>query len=248
MIKLSVVIPAYNEEKNINANVLQEVWEYLKMQKYSWEVLLVDDGSKDNTYKLIEDFAKSHKGFTAFKEPHRGKAGTVITGMLKAKGEIVLFTDMDQATPLPQIEKFLPKFSEGFDIVIGSRSGREGYTLVRKIMAYGFMSMRKLLLNLPYKDTQCGFKAFRYEVASEIFKRMKVFSDNARIEGAAVTAGFDLEVLYIARKLNLKVAEVSVLWHEKGLRREVSPIKDSWMGLRDLLHVRINALEGKYNV
>src|SRR5258708_6899227 len=168
MIKLSVVIPAYNEEKNINANVLQEVWEYLKMQKYSWEVLLVDDGSKDNTYKLIEDFAKSHKGFTAFKE--------------------------------------------------------------------------------PYKDTQCGFKAFRYEVASEIFKRMKVFSDNARIEGAAVTAGFDLEVLYIARKLNLKVAEVSVLWHEKGLRREVSPIKDSWMGLRDLLHVRINALEGKYNV
>src|SRR5258708_25632682 len=99
-------------------------------------------------------------------------------------------------------------------------------------MAYGFMSMRKLLLNLPYKDTQCGFKAFRYEVASEIFKRMKVFSDNARIEGAAVTAGFDLEVLYIAKKLNLKVAQVSGRWHEKALRREVYPIKDALMGVR----------------
>lgn len=245
---LSIVIPAYNEEKNIAAGALDEVLQYLKKQKYTWEVLLVDDGSKDGTYKLLEKFAKEHNGFRALEEPHRGKAGTVIAGVFKAKGEIVLFTDMDQATPLNQIEKFLPKFEEGYDIVIGSRHGREGYSMIRKIMAYGFMSLRKLILNLPYIDTQCGFKAFKHNVAEEIFKRMKIFNDKAKIQGAAVTAGFDLEVLYIARKLGLKVSEIPVVWHEKGLRREVSPIRDSWMGLRDLVKVRINAIEGKYNV
>jgi dolichyl-phosphate beta-glucosyltransferase len=247
-IYLSVVIPSYNEEKNIEVGVLNEVWEYLKKQKYTWEVILIDDGSKDNTFKLLSNFSKSHKGFKAFEEPHRGKAGTVIAGILKASGKIVLFTDMDQATPLNQIEKFLPEFEKGCDAIIGSRHGREGYSLIRKIMAYGFMSLRKLLLNLPYKDTQCGFKAFKEDKAREIFKRMKVFNDKARIEGAAVTAGFDLEILYIARKLKLKVLEIPVVWHEKGLRREVSPIKDSWEGLRDLIRVRINAIEGKYNV
>ncbi len=245
---LSIVIPAYNEVKNIESGVLDQVFDYLSKQKYSWEVLLVDDGSPDNTPKLLSNFAKKHRNFKFFEEPHRGKAGTVIAGMLKTQGEIVLFTDMDQATPLNQIEKFLPKFESGYDVVIGSRVGREGYPLVRKIMAYGFMTLRRLILNLPFKDTQCGFKAFKREDAEEIFKRMKVFNDKQRAKGAAVTAGFDLEVLYIARKLKLKVAEVQVEWHEKGLRKEVSPIKDSWDGFRDLIKVRVNALSGKYQV
>ncbi len=248
-IYLSVVIPAYKEENNIKVGVLDEVFDYLKKQKYSWEVLMVDDGSPDNTLELLKSFQKNHEGFTAISEPHRGKAGTVIAGILKAKGEIILFTDMDQATPLNQIEKFLPKFeNEGYDGVIGSRVGREGYTKVRLVMAYGFMFLRNVVLGLPYKDTQCGFKAFKKDVAIEIFKRMKVFSEKGRTGGAAVTAGFDLELLYIARKLGLKIAEVKVVWHEKGLRREVSPIKDSWEGLRDLFRVRINALMGEYKV
>lgn len=245
---LSVVIPAYNEEKNIKAGSLEQVWEYLKKQKYTWEVLLVDDGSTDSTIKLMEVFSKKHKGFTVFKEPHRGKAGTVIAGMLKAKGDNVLFTDMDQATPINQVEKLLEKLRDGYDGAIGSRTGRKGSSLVRKAMAYGFMTLRKIVLNLPYRDTQCGFKIFKKNVAHEIFKRMKVFNDKKRTKGAAVTAGFDLETLYIARKLNLRVAEVPVEWEEKGIRREVSPIKDSWEGLRDLLKVRANALKGQYNV
>ncbi len=247
-IYLSVVIPAYKEVSNLEAGVLDEVNNYLKDQKYTWEVLLVDDGSPDNTANILSEFAKNHKGFRVFKEPHRGKAGTVISGVLKAQGEIVLFTDMDQATPLNQIEKVLPKFKEGYDVVIGSRHGREGYNFVRKVMAYGFMFLRKLILNLPYKDTQCGFKAFKKEVSTEIFERMKVFNEKARTQGAAVTAGFDLEILYIARKLKLRVSEVPVEWHDKGLRREVNPIKDSWQGLRDLIKVRINALKGKYQI
>src|SRR5579859_6106384 len=107
---LSVVIPAYKEEKNIKAGALDEVYKYLSKQKYSWEVLLVNDGSLDNTLDLLKDFAKKHKNFIVLDEPHRGKAGTVISGILKAQGNIVLFTDMDQATPLNQIEKFFPKF------------------------------------------------------------------------------------------------------------------------------------------
>lgn len=245
---LSVVLPAYNEVKNLRRGVLSSVYDFLKTKDFSWEVLIVDDGSADETVKMAEEFAREHSGFKVLKEPHRGKGGTVISGMLKTEGEIVLFSDMDQSTPIDQIEKFLPKFKSGYDIVIGSRSGRPGQSYVRKIMAYGWVFLRTILLRLPYKDTQCGFKAFKKEAAQEIFKRMQVFREGRRVSGAAVNAGFDLEILYIARKLKLKVAEVPVEWYEYGERKEVNPIKDSWDGLKDLLRVRINALLGKYNI
>ena len=243
----SIVIPAYNEEENIRRGVLEIIWKYLKKQKYSWEVLVVDDGSDDNTVKLAMDFTKKHKEFRVLREPHRGKGGTVVAGILAAKGEIVLFTDMDQATPINQIEKFIPKFKEGYDVVIGSRASRKGAPLMRKIMAYGFMFLRTVILRLPYKDTQCGFKAFRNEAARKIFKRMKIFGEETRTHGASVAAGFDLEILYVARKLKLKVAEVPVVWHHRE-GTKVNPIKDSWEGLRDLMRVRINAVLGRYNL
>jgi len=244
---LSVVIPAYNEENNIRTGALASVYEYLKNQKYPWEVLVVDDGSKDNTVNLAKSFVRKHEGFRVITEPHRGKGGTVIAGMLASEGGIVLFADMDQATPIDQIEKILPKFKSGYDIVIGSRVGREGAPLIRKVMAYGFSLLRNLVLRLPYKDTQCGFKAFKNDASHEIFKKMKIFSEKAGNRGASVTAGFDLEILYIARKLKLKVAEVPVVWHHKE-GTKVNPIKDGWEGLRDLFKVRWNALLGKYNI
>ena len=244
---LSVVIPAYNEEINLRRGVLGAVEEYLSKQKYSWEVIVVDDGSKDKTVELVSEFAKSHKSFRLKRENHRGKGGTVISGMLEAKGDIVLFTDMDQSTPIDQVEKFFPKFEQGSDIVIGSRDGREGAPIVRKMMAYGFIFLRSIVLRLPFKDTQCGFKAFKNEAARAVFKKLKVFGDKTKSEGASVTAGFDLEMLYIARKMGLKIAEVSVEWYEYGERKEVSPLKDSWEGLRDLIKIRINSLTGSYN-
>lgn len=247
MKKLSVVIPAYNEEYNLRTGVLDSVYDYLSRQKYSWEILFVDDGSTDGTVRLAESFAKSHKNFVVIKDPHRGKAGTVISGMLKATGDIILFTDTDQATPIDQIEKIIPKFNEGFDVVIGSRAGREGAPIIRKIMATGFSMLRNVVLQLPYKDTQCGFKAFEREASTEIFKRMKIFNETDKTNGASVTAGFDLEILYIARKLKLKVAEVPVDWHHKE-GTKVNPIKDSWEGLKGLVMVRLNALLGKYRV
>lgn len=244
---LSVVIPAYNESRNIKRGVLGEVHEYLKHKKFSWEVLIVDDGSSDSTIELVRDFIKKYKGFSVMAEPHRGKGGTVIAGMAKASGDIVLFTDMDQATPISEFDKFNVLFESGSDIVIGSRTGRSGAPMVRKIMAFGFSVLRLFILGLSFRDTQCGFKAFRREASLEIVKRMKIFTKNSTASGASVSAGFDLEILYIARKLGYKISEVGVSWiHQES--RNVNPIRDSLQGLRDLLVVRMNALKGAYGV
>ncbi|HET7098719.1 MAG TPA: dolichyl-phosphate beta-glucosyltransferase [Patescibacteria group bacterium] len=244
---LSVVIPAYNEAYNLRTGVLDSVYDYLQNQTYSWEILFVDDGSTDNTAKIADAFAKKHDNFIVCKEPHRGKAGTVTAGVLKAKGEIILFTDTDQATPIDQLEKILPKFEKGYEVVIGSRSGREGAPIVRKVMASGFSFLRYLILRLPFKDTQCGFKAFKNEAANKIFRRLEIFGEQSSTTGASVFAGFDLEVLYVARKLGYRIAEVPVDWHHKE-GTKVDPIKDSIEGLKGMLLVRLNALQGKYKV
>ena len=244
---LTIVIPSYNEENNIRTGSLSGMVDYLSDQPYSWEILVVDDGSTDKTAELAEKFAKNHKNVRLLKEPHRGKGGTVIAGMLKADGEIIVFDDMDQATPIDQLEKILPKFKDGFDVVIGSRAGREGAPIVRKAMAYGFALLRNIVLQLPFKDTQCGFKGFSKSASLKIFKRLHVFNEQRLTQGASVSAGFDLEILYIAKKLGLKIAVVPVVWHHKE-GTKVNPIKDSWEGLRDLLKVRINALLNKYQV
>lgn len=242
---LSIVIPAYNEEINLNRGVLSSVNDYLSQQKYTWEVLVVDDGSTDNTKAIVEKFVKSHKRFKLMKEHHRGKGGTVVAGLKAAKGKYIVFTDMDQATPIKELNKMLPKFKEA-DVVIGSRAGREGATLIRKIMAYGFSLLRGIILRLPFKDTQCGFKGFKNKAAKNVIKHLLIFSGDGNYKSAAVTAGFDLELLYVTRKLKYKITEVEVEWWEYGERREVSPIKDSWEGLRDMLRIRINALAGNY--
>ncbi len=244
---LSVVMPAYNEEYNLRTGVLDSVYDYLSDQDYSWEIVFVNDGSSDKTLEIARSFSEKHQNFRVLDESHKGKAGTLVAGILEAKGEIILFTDTDQATPIDQIEKFFSKFKEGNDIVIGSRSGREGAPLIRKAMAYGFAVLRTVILRLPYKDTQCGFKAFKSTAAKKIFEKLKIFKSSETASGASVSAGFDLEVLYIARKLGLKVAEVPVDWHHKE-GTKVNPIKDSWEGLRDLLKVRLNAIQGKYGV
>lgn len=246
-IYLSIVIPSFNEENNIRTGALSGMVDYLNEQEYKWEIIVVDDGSTDKTAELAEKFSKNHENITVLREPHRGKGGTVIAGMLQAKGKIVVFDDMDQATPIDQLEKVLPKFKEGYDIVIGSRAGREGAPLIRKTMALGFSILRNIVLQLPYKDTQCGFKAFTNDTSHSIFKRLQIFNNKQSQSGASVSAGFDLEILYVARKLDLKVVEVPVVWHHKE-GTKVNPIKDSWEGFRDLIKVRINALQGKYKI
>ncbi len=180
-IDLSVVIPAYNEETNIRLGALDKVLRYLEQQKYSWEVVLVNDGSSDSTKKLLSEFCRQNNNFRLLDNPHLGKAGTVISGVLAAKGKAILFTDLDQATPLSQVEKILPWFERGYEIVIGSRKGREGAPILRKLMAGGFVMLRSIILGIKgIKDTQCGFKAFKYSVVRRFSVILNYLVKNTR--------------------------------------------------------------------
>ncbi|OGY10344.1 MAG: hypothetical protein A3A58_01405 [Candidatus Blackburnbacteria bacterium RIFCSPLOWO2_01_FULL_41_27] len=249
---LSVVIPAYNEEENIKKGAPDKVVNYLKKQKYTWEIVFVDDGSFDKTTDLLSVFTKKEKRIRLIKNPHQGKAATVITGMLAGKGDVVLFTDMDQATPINQLEKFLPWFEadlpagrQGFDIVIGTRSGRKGAPFIRKLMATGFVILRTVFLRLPLKDTQAGFKAFTRKAAQDIFHNLIIFGQSGLIRQPAVKAGFDLELLYVARKRGYKIKEVPVEWNYQGSQR-VSAIRDGIDSIKDILRIRWHAVKGDY--
>lgn len=244
---LSVIIPAYNEETNIRLGSLDKVSRYLEAQSFTWEAIIVDDGSTDGSPKLLDAFVKNSKKFSVIHNPHRGKAGTVTSGMLAARGSIILFSDLDQATPIAEMEKLLPWFAKGADVVIGSRNRtREGAPLSRIIMARGFMVLRSALLGLRgITDTQCGFKAFRKDAARDIFHKLELYDTKSEVTGPMVTAGFDIEVLFIAKKLGYTIKEIPVEWHYVETRR-VNPIKDSWQGFVDIIRIRINEFQGKY--
>lgn len=242
---LSVIIPSFNEEANFSRGSLQNVVDYLRGQKFTWEVIVVNDGSTDSTQKLLDNFAKNNKNVRVIHNPHMGKAATVITGALSANGDIVLFSDMDQATPISELEKILPQFEKGFDVVIGSRANREGAPLFRQILATGMIILRSIILRLPFKDTQCGFKAFSKDAAYKIFTIMHKINPPKEIVGPAVNPGFDVELLYLGRKLGYKIAEIPVDWHYQETRR-VSFVKDAIAGITGLVLVRIRSLSNQY--
>jgi dolichyl-phosphate beta-glucosyltransferase len=248
---LSVVIPAYNEEANLLAGALDKVVRYLDRQEYTYEVLVVDDGSDDGTAALVEAFVARHPRFRLLRNPHRGKAHTVISGVLAAAGEFTLFTDMDQATPIGEIEALLPWLQQGCDVVFGSRGSlRRGAPWWRRLMSRAMIILRGLMVNLPgVSDTQCGFKAFRSEAAREIFSHMRLYAPGSEreVQGAVVAAGFDVETLFVARKLKYRLKEVPVTWDYARTRR-VSFWRDSLRGLRDLWRIRVNDLMGRYAV
>ena len=147
---LSVVIPSYNEMGNLQKGILNKIQKYLDRQTYNYEVIVVDDGSSDDSREFIKKFTREEKEFGLIENSHSGKAGAVTTGMLAAKGDYILFTDMDQATPIEELEKLMPFIEHGFDVVIGSRSSnRKGAPLTRKIMAKSMMVLRSAIVGLP---------------------------------------------------------------------------------------------------
>lgn len=245
---LSVVIPCFEEMKNLRKGVLDKVDSFLSHKKITYEVIVVDDGSKDGSQDFIQKFAKTHPEFTLIQNPHLGKAGAVTTGVLASKGEYILFTDMDQATPIEELDNLLPFFKQGYKVVIGSRNrDRKGSPLFRIIMARANMILRSLIVGLKgITDTQCGFKIFEHNAAQNLFKKVSDLHQGFHaVKGSSVSAGFDVELLYLAQLAGYKIKEVPVEWLYVETRR-VSPIKDSIFGLRDLLTIKKNAILGKY--
>ena len=234
---------------NLQKGVLDKVEHFLSKKKYSYEVIIVDDGSTDGSVEFVRQFIKDNPNFKLIENPHLGKAGAVTTGVLSSIGDYVLFSDMDQATPIEEVDKLLPYFDEKYEIVIGSRkSQRKGAPWTRILMAKGMVMLRTLLVNIHgISDTQCGFKMFKREVALKLFGRINEMHHNfKKVSGSSVTAGFDVELLYLAENLGYKIKEVPVSWLYVETRR-VSPIKDSVDGLVDLIRIKLKSLAGGYN-
>lgn len=245
---LSVVIPSFDEMANLQKGVLNKVEHFLNKKNYPYEVIVVDDGSKDGSVEFVEHFIKENPKFSLIKNQHLGKAGAVTSGMLAARGEYILFTDMDQATPIEELDKLMPFFNDGYDVIIGSRaSRRKGAPWTRLVMARGMMILRTLIVGIRgISDTQCGFKMFRQDVAKKIFKKISNLHRGFHaVSGSTVSAGFDVELLYLAQKMGYKIKEVPVNWLYVETRR-VSPLKDSIDGFLDLLKIKINDIKGRY--
>ncbi len=245
---LSVIIPCFNEENNLKNHCLDSVINFFKNQDFSYEMIVVNDASIDRSKEILEAYGKRREIRLINKE-HSFKAGTVIRGIREAQGKYVLITDMDQATPISQLDKFLIFLKKDNDIIICSRRNeRKGAPLSRKIMAKGFIFLRNLILGLnEIKDTQCGFKVFKRETALNLVNKLKLFTDSKIVSKTSkVTAGFDVEMLFIAKKMGYKIIETPVTWNYVETRR-VSPIRDSTDGLIDMLKIRLNDLLHKYD-
>lgn len=245
---LSVVIPQYDEMANLQKGVLDKVEHFLNNKKISYEVIIVDDGSTDGSVRFVKNFCQSNPNFKLIENVHLGKAGAVTAGVLNSRGDFVLFSDMDQATPIEEVNKLLPFFEKGFDIVIGSRkSQRKGSPWTRKLMAKGMVILRTILVGIHgISDTQCGFKMFKKEIAQKLFSKVSKLHNNfEQVSGSSVSAGFDVELLYIAQKLGYKIKEVPVDWLYVETRR-VNPIRDSIAGIIDLIKIKIKDTKGEY--
>lgn len=251
---LSVVIPCYNEARNLERGVLDEVDRFLRQQSYRWEVIVVDDGSTDTSRQLIEQSIAGRAGFTLLDIPHGGKPAAVWAGIQHALGEVVLFTDMDQSTPIGEVDKLLPWYNQGFDVVIGSRgAAREGFTLLRKLGSLIFRSLRSLFLLRNINDTQCGFKTCRRHVALETFPRLQFFKQAERPSGWKVSA-YDVELLFIMEKAGYPIKEVVVEWQNrdvsvtKGQQNElVRYVNESLEMAREIMRVKRNEMRGMYD-
>lgn len=244
---LSVVIPSYNERKNIKRDVLQEVYDYLQQQSYTWEIILSDDGSTDGTLDYLHEFAHRHTHVSVLENIHAGKGPTVTAGMLAAQGHWRLFTDFDQSTPLSEVKKLFD-FQETHQVIFGSReiagARRDKEPFYRHLMGRGFNLLVQFLAVPGVSDTQCGFKMFSSDAAQKLFASLYVYGRNTQ-RADAFTGAFDVELLFLARKLGFSLKEVPIYWKHHETDR-VSPIKDSVRMLRDIVRIRLAALTGKY--
>ncbi len=238
--RFSIIIPAYNESARIPAT-LESVVACIREQRWQAEVLVVNDGSTDSTAQLVRDFGLRAPEVRLLENPgNRGKGYSVRAGVLQAQGDIVMFTDSDLSAPIEEAERLFAAISNGADIAIGSRwleSGRQTQRqpLYRQLFGRCFNLVCRMVMNLPFADTQCGFKAFTRSAAQTVFQLQTI-----------ERWGFDPEILFIALKRGFRVVEVPVSWaHDE--RSRMSYLKDGLQMLKELAIVRWNALTGRYN-
>jgi dolichyl-phosphate beta-glucosyltransferase len=236
----SIVIPAYNESARIG-RTLTHVLECVHARGWNAEVIVVNDGSRDNTAAIVREFAERDPILRLVENPQNcGKGYSVRNGILHGEGEIVMFTDADLSAPIEEAELLFAAIRGGCDIAIGSRwldRGRQTIhqPLYRQFFGRCFNAVTRFVMGLPFADTQCGFKAFRRDAAQTIFRLQ-------RIE----RWGFDPELLFIARKRGYTVREVPVTWgHDE--RSRMSYLKDGIKMLEEILYIRWNALTGVYS-
>ena len=235
----SIVIPAFNERARI-LDTLSLVVTCIRVQCWSAEVIVVNDGSTDETAALVQNFSLTAPEVRLMENPgNRGKGYSVRSGLLHARGEIVLFTDADLSAPITEAERLFAAIEQGADIAIGSRwleSTRQTHRqpLYRQFFGRCFNTVTRSIMDLPYADTQCGFKAFTRAAAQTIFQLQTI-----------ERWGFDPEILFIARKRGFEIREVPVSWAHDA-RSRISYLRDGMQMLQELAAIRWNALTGKY--
>ena len=237
--RYSIVIPAYNESARIAAS-LERVLAYIDQRGWDAEVLVVNDGSRDNTAEILHDYLKKSPRLRLLENPgNRGKGYSVRNGMLHAGGDILLFSDADLSSPIEEADKLFAAIASGADIAIGSRwlqshLQTQRQPLYRQLFGRTFNLLLRISLGLKFKDTQCGFKAFTRRAGQAIFPAQKI-----------ERWGFDPELLYLAKRFGFSVAEVPVAWaHREGTR--INPLRDGIRMFGEMLKIRWNALSGKY--
>jgi dolichyl-phosphate beta-glucosyltransferase len=251
---ISIIIPCWNEEKNLESGVLDQVNQFLETQTYPWEVIIVNDESNDNSRLLIDAFIRDKEDFNLYDIPHGGKPAAVWAGIQQAKGDIVLFTDMDQSTPIAELNQLLPWYQEGFDVVIGSRgSTREGFSFLRQAGSFVFRTVRRLFLLRDINDTQCGFKSCRREAALKVFPRLQYFQQVEKPTGWKVSA-YDVELLFLFEKAGYRTKEVVVCWRNRDLSDTKSQtselnryVHESVEMAKEIARVKVNQLKGIYD-
>lgn len=238
---LSVIIPLYNEEKRLIK--LLEIYRYLNNQKFSWEIILINDGSNDRTKKIASRMIR----YNSFKniilisyKKNRGKGFAIKNGMLKAIGEHRLFIDIDLSTPLKEIKKIL-FFAKKFDIVIGSRKRKGAKVIkhqsrIREKLGKEFTRLSQKFLGIKVTDFTCGFKCFSANSAEKIFLMQKI-----------ERWGFDAEILFLAQKLNIPVKEIAIVWKNDSETKVRLP-KDIVISFIDLFKIRYFAFRNLYSL
>jgi dolichyl-phosphate beta-glucosyltransferase len=249
-LELSIIIPAYNEEPRLS-RTLARIREYFSARRVQpaaapgfaldqVEIIVVDDGSQDGTARVAQEWARQFPLLRLISNgDNRGKGYSVRHGMLEARARLALFTDADLSSPIEEIEKLLAALAAGNDVAIGSRALDRSLISIhqsrlRELAGIIFNGFVRALTGLPFHDTQCGFKIFRREQARIVFEQQ-------RIKGF----GFDPEILFLAKRHGLRIAEVPVRWaHDPATKVHV--IRDSLAMFADLIYIRWNWLQGRY--